>query len=181
MRVFNASIEQMLWPERRPKDKIFDNDSGPGVGVIDRTSQDSTIRVPRGFVPDGLRPLLGIGQRTFPMLVSDDGIVLPNIPQGTPVNLLASIDLLGADERDQATRKAHQKQLVKLLRQIIRDLKAKTNPFANPDVAQMLLKMSRCPDFVVNKGHYFGTNLQPGEPVLSDDDKRALIAFLKTM
>ena len=45
----------------------------------------------------------------------------------------------------------------------------------------MLLKMSKCPDFVVNKGHYFGTNLQAGEPALSDDDKRALIAFLKTM
>ena len=58
------------------------------------------------------------------MLVGDDGIVLPNIPKGTPVNLLASIDLLGADERDSEARKAHQKQLVTLLRQIIRDLKA---------------------------------------------------------
>jgi hypothetical protein len=181
MKVFNASIEQMLWPERRPKDDLFANATGPGIGVIDRTRQESTIRVPRGFVPDGLRPLLGIGQRAFPMLVSEDGIRLPNIPQGTPVNLLASIDLLGADERDDDARKAHQKQLVALLRQITRDLKAHNNPFATPEVSQMLLKMSRCPDFVVNKGHYFGTSLQPGEPALSDDEKRALIAFLKTM
>jgi hypothetical protein len=32
----------------------------------------------------------------------------------------------------------------------------------------------------VNKGHYFGTQWQPGEEPLSDADKRALIAFLKT-
>jgi hypothetical protein len=181
MKVFEASIEQMLWPERRKKDDIFANDNGPGVGVIDRTTEVSRVRVARGFVPDGLRPLLGFGQRAFPMLVSDDGIVLPNIPKGTPVNLLASIDLLGADEKDPAARKARQKQLVTVLRRIIRDLKAERNPFENAEISQMLLKMSKCPDFVVNKGHYFGTNLQPGEPGLSDDDKRALIAFLKTM
>ena len=181
MKVFNASIEQMLWPERRKKDDIFANDTGPGVGVIDRTTEVSRVRVPRGFVPDGLRPLLGFGQRAFPMLVSDDGIVLPNIPKGTPVNLLANIDLLGADEKDPAARKARQKQLVTLLRRIIGDLKAEKNPFENAEISQMLLKMSKCPDFVVNKGHYFGSNLQAGEPALSDDDKRALIAFLKTM
>src|SRR6202008_4575094 len=54
-----------------------------------------------------------------------------------------------------------------------------------------LLELSKCRDFVVNRGHYFGTaqfNQQETlsadeksfgrEPVLSDDDKRALIAFL---
>ena len=46
-----------------------------------------------------------------------------------------------------------------------------------------LLNVSKCADFVVNKGHYFGTGYLPaseGEPGLSDDDKKALIAFLKT-
>ena len=56
-----------------------------------------------------------------------------------------------------------------------------------------LLKLSNCPDFVVNRGHYFGTaqfnetdELSEDEksfgkePVLSEDDKRALIEFLKT-
>ena len=56
-----------------------------------------------------------------------------------------------------------------------------------------LLQLLKCPDFVVNRGHYFGTdafNDTDGlsddekafgtEPALSDDDKRALIAFLKT-
>jgi hypothetical protein len=36
-----------------------------------------------------------------------------------------------------------------------------------------LLKISKCPDFVLDRGHYFGTTL-PAE------DKLALIDFLKT-
>ena len=63
--------------------------------------------------------------------------------------------------------------------------------FANLKAPMMAL--SKCKDFVVNRGHYFGTaefNRQDGlsadekafgtEPELSDQDKRALIAFLKT-
>ena len=44
-----------------------------------------------------------------------------------------------------------------------------------------MLALSKCPDLVINKGHYFGTSLFAEEPGLSDADKRALIAFLKTM
>jgi hypothetical protein len=56
-----------------------------------------------------------------------------------------------------------------------------------------LLKLLKCPDFVVNRGHYFGTdafNDTAGlsndekafgaEAPLSDDDKRALIEYIKT-
>jgi hypothetical protein len=50
--------------------------------------------------------------------------------------------------------------------------------FAN--VARPLLELNKCPDFVVNRGHYFGTSLLDGEPGLSDGDKRALIEFIKT-
>jgi len=52
------------------------------------------------------------------------------------------------------------------------------------NVKDDLLNVSKCPDFIVNRGHYFGTDYLPaseGEPGLSDADKRALIAFLKTM
>ena len=44
-----------------------------------------------------------------------------------------------------------------------------------------MLSMSNCPDLVINKGHYFGTNLYTEEPGLSDAEKRDLIGFLKTM
>ena len=44
-----------------------------------------------------------------------------------------------------------------------------------------MLAVSKCKDFVVNKGHYFGTSvLRAKNRASSDDDKRALIAFLKT-
>ena len=43
-----------------------------------------------------------------------------------------------------------------------------------------LMDLNKCQDFVVNRGHYFGTNLAQGEPPLSDNEKRALIEYLKT-
>ena len=36
-----------------------------------------------------------------------------------------------------------------------------------------LIATNKCPDFIEDKGHYFGTDL-------SDNDKRALIEYLKT-
>jgi hypothetical protein len=41
--------------------------------------------------------------------------------------------------------------------------------------------VSKCADYVVNRGHYFGTDYFREETGLSDADKRALIEFLKTM
>jgi hypothetical protein len=41
------------------------------------------------------------------------------------------------------------------------------------DLIDPLLELSKCPDLVVNRGHLFGTTLP-------DDDKAALIEFLKT-
>ena len=50
--------------------------------------------------------------------------------------------------------------------------------FAN--LVDPLLEVSKCPDFVVNRGHYFGTSYFKEEPPLSDDDKHALIEYIKT-
>jgi hypothetical protein len=41
--------------------------------------------------------------------------------------------------------------------------------------------MGNCPDYEVNRGHYFGTDLFTEEPALSDADKNGLIEFLKTL
>jgi hypothetical protein len=50
--------------------------------------------------------------------------------------------------------------------------------FAN--VVDPLLELSKCPDLIVNRGHYFGTDkFTGGEAGLSEADKYALIAFLK--
>jgi hypothetical protein len=50
-------------------------------------------------------------------------------------------------------------------------------------LTDLLLDLSKCPDLIVNRGHYFGTDMldpKEGEPGLSDQDKRSLITFLKT-
>jgi hypothetical protein len=182
MKVFQASIEQMLWPERRQKDALFTqlDITGPGVGIIQRTSQDSFIRVPRGFVPDGLGALLGLGQRLFPMFFRNGEVVIGPIPRGTPVSLFTSMDLTGADLPEPQRREQRRKMLA-LLKQIKRELKRGTDIFTDRNIMESMLSMSKCPDLVINKGHYFGTDLFTEEPGLGDADKRDLIAFLKTM
>ena len=50
------------------------------------------------------------------------------------------------------------------------------------DVVDPLLELSKCPDLIVNRGHYFGTGkFTGGEPGLDAADKKALIAFLKRL
>ncbi len=180
MRVFQDSIEQMLWPEKREKDKIFGSETGAGVGKIDRTTAPSFIWVPAGYIPDGFRKLIPLGQRAFPGLFSNGEVTIGPIPEGTPVGLLANADLMGADLPGGTTRTEHVKQLADLLVRAKNDLKDGKNFFENKEVMDSMLKLSKCPDFVINKGHYFGTNLMGDEPGLSDADKRALIAFVKT-
>ena len=182
MKVFQASIEQMLWPERRRNDELFTGlkIEGAGVGWIQRTTADSFIRVPEGYLPDGLRPLLGIGRRLFPYLFRDGEVSIGPIPKGTPVSLITSMDLLGADlPKDQ--QKEHRQKLLTLLKQIQAELKRGGDAFGNRNVLETMLSMSNCPDLVIDKGHYFGTNLYTEEPGLSDAEKRDLIGFLKTM
>jgi hypothetical protein len=182
MRVFQTSIEQMLWPERRRTDELFTSlkIEGPGVGWIQRTTADSRITVPKGFIPDNLRGLLGIGQRLFPMFFRNGEVEIGPIPKGTPVSLVTSMDLLGAD-LSPAERQEHLKKLATLLKQFKRELKRGGDIFTNRQIMDTMLSMSKCPDLVINKGHYFGTELFTEEPGLSDGDKRDLIGFLKTM
>jgi hypothetical protein len=194
---FEASIEQMLWPEKRDHDPVL----GAKVpGLIDRTTQRSDVRIPMGFVPEALQPLQGTLHRWFPSVVSRGGdIVLGPIPKGTPIGLIANIRLL-AESNDPSVQATHVRDLGDLLLKLNADLL--TAPAAATDQQLLekfanlkapMLAVSKCPDLVVNRGHYFGTaqfNEQDGlsedeqafghEPELSDDDKHALIAFLRT-
>jgi hypothetical protein len=180
MRVFQDAIEKLLWPERREKDPIFANDTGPGVGVIDRTTAPAVVWVPAGYVPDALRPLLSLGPRWLPFLFPNGDLQIGPIPQGFPVSLLANLDLMGGDLPTPQAGLERAGQLLALLRALKQDLQDGKDIFRNPALISGLVALSKCPDFVVNKGHYFGTALQPDEAPLSDSDKRALIAFLKT-
>jgi hypothetical protein len=188
MQSFDGSIEQMLWPEKRKGNINYKTASGKTLpGWIDRTYDMSYLRVAKGYLPNFLQkiqPLLGV--LSHGSFINEEGIELGPIPKGTPVNLLSNIDL---DRREGAIASLnHKRQIVELLIKIKRDLKALPQNatdeqahkvFAN--LVEPLLKASKCPDFVVNRGHYFGTDYFKEEPGLSDEDKRALIEFLKTL
>jgi len=184
MRSFQDSIEKLLWPEKREKDPVL-GDKVPGV--IDRTTVRSFVRVPGGYLPEALRPLVGWSHRYFPWIFGDGGIVIGPIPAGTPVGLMSNLEVLpdGANAVQRAEHVAT--KLLPLLHELLRDLR-KLGPDASDEEARRaftplvprLLALSKCKDFVVNRGHYFGTDLSKREPGLSDEDKRALIEFLKT-
>jgi hypothetical protein len=185
LRSFDDSIKQLLWPERRAKDPLV-GDKIPGPSLIDRTATPSYLRVPAGYLPEALRGMLGRGSRWFPSLFTPEGVEIGPIPTGTPVSLLANTDL-EPELTDTGARLARDEKLLALMLRLRSDLKALPQGASDDDakkvfanVVDPLLELSACPDFIVNKGHYFGTSMFSEEPGLSDGDKLALIAFLKT-
>jgi hypothetical protein len=180
---FQNSIEQMLWPEKRDKDEVL-GDKIPGK--IDRTTQRSYLRIAQGYIPESFAPLLSWTSRLFPKLFGDGGIEIGPIPKGAPVNLLASLGIRGegGDLEDTVERDA---KVVELAVKIQRDLAALPKDASDAEATKVLsnlvkplMELSKCPDYIVNRGHYFGTDKFSEEPGLGDDDKRALIEFLKT-
>lgn len=101
--------------------------------IVKRTSQQSLLELPLG-------------------------IKVP-VPKGTPVNLLANINVKTAVKQ--------------LLKQDITlaDLDPKGGLKAK--LTRKLLKVNNSPDFIEDRGHPFGTDL-------ADEDKKAIIEFVKT-
>lgn len=102
-------------------------------GIISKTTQNSTLGLPLG-------------------------IKLP-IPKGTPINLLANINIRDAIASFD-------------LRNAIKDLRLEGGPKGR--IERVLLRANNSPDFIEDRGHTFGSEL-------SDEDKRALIEFVKTL
>ena len=144
---FNDAIEKLLWPEKRlNKDSIW------------RTQNECTLHLRKEFVPKPLQHLAG----------NDGYISIGPIPKGVPINLIGNLEPdLG--------------QLVVLQAKIVKALVKIHTMNLSPEEATTelaksvpeLLAANKCPDFVEDKGHYFGTDLP-------DSDKRALIEYLKT-
>jgi hypothetical protein len=162
MAAFDDAVRKLLWPERREQRTCQEEWGLPFCPPIYRPTEERYLRVPHQYV----RPILGL----VPGLTDDAGNVeIGPIPQGTPISLLSNIDL-GASKIDLAKvlikaklrLKEAEGQPVEEQRRILRTLV--------PD----LLSVNKCPDFVVDRGHYFGSEL-------SDADKEALIEFLKTL
>jgi hypothetical protein len=194
---FDNSIEQMLWPEKRVHDSVIGNKvplAANGLrqpSEIARTTQMSYLRVAKGYLPDQLQGLAGPLGRFLPFLLHNGMIEIGPIPKGTPVNLLANLDILG-EQTDWVNQAERGKKVLALLLKLQHDLlaipqgsdevreEAATKVFAN--LVDPLLDLSKCPDFIVNRGHYFGTSYLEEEKdrALNDDQKRALIEYLKT-
>ena len=147
MDAFNDAIEKLLWPEKRK-----------GRGSIWRTSQRCSLHIRKEYVPWALR-----------FRCDKDGYFsIGPIPAGTPINLIANLE---PSFWDMLTLVPRIKADLDKIRDQQLDGEAAKKVFANlvPD----LIKANKCPDFIEDKGHYFGTDL-------TDNDKRALIEFLKT-
>ena len=106
----------------------------------------------------------------------DDALRLGPIPKGTPVNLIANIDLeptLNPGKLiDFATLAIKLNGALHDIREGGLDEAATAARLKQ--VVPELLSLSKCADFVTDRGHLFGTGL-------ADDDKRALIAWLKIL
>jgi len=191
---FNDSIQKMLWPEKRDHDPVIGSkllspvNGLPLPSEIARTTQTSFLRVAQGYLPASLSSLAGPLDRLLPSLFSNGNIEIGPIPKGTPVNLLANLDLLG-EAKDVTAKAAHDKDVLELVLAVKHDLGALPKNATDAQAEEVLknlepklLGLSKCPDFIVNRGHYFGTSYFADEKdlALTDQQKLALIEFLKT-
>jgi cytochrome c5 len=148
MEAFNDAAEKLLWPEKRLN-----------KASIWRTQNECTLHLRKEFVP---KPLQALADK-------DGYIKIGPIPKGTPVNLIADLE-------------PNFGQLVVLQAKIAKALlKIHTMNLSSEQATAELIKSvpellaaNKCPDFIEDKGHYFGTDLP-------DNDKRALIEYLKTL
>lgn len=186
LRSFDSAIRQMLWPETRRKDNLL-RDKVPGPSWVQRTTATSYLRVPAGYLPDGGTALMDwapwihhLAHVALPWAFTNDGdLQIGPIPKGTPVSLIANIQLL-AESPYIEDKAAHAKQLFGVLLKLKAALKSLPSNATDTQASEAfrplvkdLISIDKCPDYIINKGHYFGSNL-------SDDDKNALIEFLKT-
>ena len=68
-------------------------------GAIDRTTERSYLRVANGYLPDFLQRLHGPIAQFAPWLFGEDGIQIGPIPKGTPVGLLANLNVVPETRR----------------------------------------------------------------------------------
>src|SRR6266480_4727936 len=148
MAAFNDAVEKLLWPEKRLN-----------KASIWRTQNECALHLRKEFVPKRLQALAD----------KDGYINIGPIPKDTPINLIANL------EPDFGQLVVLQAKIGKAL------LKIHTQNLSSEQATEELIKAvpellaaNKCPDFVEDKGHYFGTDLP-------DNDKRALIEYLKTL
>lgn len=158
MEAYYDAIDLLLNPEKRK-----------GVDSIYRTTAESFLVIHKSFIPKVVRPLISI---LTPFFEGDELRIGP-IPKGTPIGLIANLDFEFSFSKTP--------RLAKTLVKVIGELKKIDRDNLNQEqateiltnIAPDLLKLSKCPDFVNDRGHEYGSGL-------SDSQKQALIEYLKT-
>jgi hypothetical protein len=148
MTAYEDGMSRPLWPERRR-----------GLGSMKVTTEDSRL-------PD-LFPLLKTLDPELATFDVDPDLL--RVPKGTPINLV--MNLLPKDVKSvllayvDGVLDGHPKAEFNQLR-ITNHEKGRLA------MLKKLQEVSTCPDFIEDKGHYYGHDL-------SDQDKRALIEYIK--
>ena len=146
LEAFSDAAEKLLWPSKRlAKASIW------------RTQNECSLHLRKEFVPKPLQKFAD----------SDGYLKIGPIPKLTPINLIANLE----------PNAEHLLKLAKVSEALLR-IKASGLPpdAATAELVKMvpeLIAANKCPDFVEDEGHYFGTDL-------ADADKHALIEYLKT-
>jgi hypothetical protein len=148
IKAFNDAVQKLLWPEKRL-----------GKNSIWRTQDECALSLRKEFVPLALRPSAD----------PDGWIRIGPIPKGTPINLLANLE---PDVKQLVVLKIKISKALVKIRALNLSPEASTAELVK--LVPELLAANKCPDFIEDKGHYFGDTLP-------DEDKLALIEFLKTM
>jgi cytochrome c5 len=146
MEAFNDAVEKLLWPEKRLN-----------KASIWRTQNECSLHLRKEFVP---KPLQALADK-------HGYINIGPIPKGTPLNLIANL------EPDFGQIDLFAKVAGKLIKISQEKLSGEAAAVEWRKIVPDLIAANKCPDFVEDKGHYFGTDLP-------DNDKRALIEYLKT-
>ncbi|SEM71978.1 hypothetical protein [Nitrosomonas marina] len=186
MAVFYDSINKMLNPDQRRMDG---ETATPVPGYIYRTTAASCVKIPAGYIP-GAKTFGGLLNWIAPWAFEKNGDFKAGpFPEGMPVNLLVNTKVI--PDHDEEMGFDHLMKLARIgldFLSVAKELGGTCTPeelvtpavkahaksvFYNSNLVNSLLDLSKCPDYVVNRGHYFGVEL-------SDDDKQALIAYLKT-
>lgn len=176
MQSFNDSIEKLLWLNKRGG-TAGNQDGADGQSTsLWLTTEESWLSVPESYLHSRLLRWFLRNHLEVDPVTKEKSFAFGPIPKGTPVNLLANTNL-------QVGGLGKTRQLAGLLIESVKVMKAIKREGLTDDaaakrwrdsgVARKLYALNTCPDFIMDKGHPFGTDLP-------DADKRALIEFIKT-
>lgn len=149
MEAYEDGMTKLLWPEQRL-----------GVKSIKVTTDDTTLPDMFSMLKDQLPEFADLPDLTVDLL---------RVPSGTPINLLMNLNPKDVNVILQAYVDG---VLQGESRSRFSELRAKNQTVARQAMLRKMLALNVCPDFIEDRGHTFGSQL-------SDEDKRALIEYMK--